>query len=73
VRERYPREPFELRRAIDLLQHPFGGRDLVTFTHWTKPDGRHHTVYIPYSVLYEFEEIDGDWSFVSEGHLMSIH
>ena len=73
IRKRYPPEPFDVRRGMELLRQPFEGRARVSFTHWTKPEGRHHTVHIPYVRLYEFEEADGKWSFVREGPLMSIH
>lgn len=73
IEDRYPQPGFNLKEALWLMRHPFEKRRRIDFRHWKRPDGSHHSVHVPYEVTYEFFEEEGEWSFVRESPLRSVH
>jgi hypothetical protein len=73
IEDRYPLPGFNLKEALWLMRHPFEKRRRIDFRHWKRPDGSHHSVHVPYEVTYEFFEEEGEWSFVRESPLRSVH
>lgn len=73
IEDRYPQRGLNLNEALWLVRHPFQKRRRVEFTHWEMPDGSHHSVHVPYVMSYEFLEKEGEWSFVRESPLRSVH
>ncbi len=73
IEARYPRPSFSFKEALDLARQPLRKRPRVQFKHWMKPDGRHHSVHVPYGLAYEFVTKDEEWTFVREARLASIH